>query len=46
MTDPTDLLAQNMFPLSADDTPWRKLEGLDVEKTSFEDHEILKVTPE
>ncbi|MDP6849306.1 MAG: fumarate hydratase [Planctomycetota bacterium] len=46
MTDPTDLLAQKMFPLSADDTPWRQLSNLAVETADFQGQTCLKVAPE
>jgi len=43
MTEP---LWQDPFPLTSDDTPYRKLDDGHVSVASFEGHEILKVNPE
>ena len=42
----SDYVHYPMFPLTAEDTPWRKLTGNHVSTTTFEDETVLKVDPQ
>ena len=42
----SDYVHYPMFPLAAEDTPWRKLTGDHVSTTTFEGETVLKVDPQ